>query len=89
VGQILDAKPILVFDHIPQHETKGISLHQLVKLNLMKREEIGRKEETIRRILPEDPYPPHFQQPLDGGGILHGSRPDRLNLFRKMLDFFL
>jgi len=57
VGQILDVKPILVFDHIPQDKTKGIFLHHLVKSSLMKREKIGREEEAIRRILSEELYP--------------------------------
>jgi hypothetical protein len=87
VGQILDVKPILVFDHIPQDKTKGIFLHHLVKSSLMKREKIGREEEAIRRILSEELYPPHPQHRLHRGGILQGDGLDRFDLFGEVLNF--
>ena len=87
MGQILDAKPILMFDHISQYETKGVSLHHLVKLGFVKRDEVWRKEEPICRILSEDLYSPHLEHFLNRGRIFYRSIFDRFNLFGKVLDF--
>jgi hypothetical protein len=76
-----------MLDHIPQHKTKGISLHHLVKSSFIRGEEIGRKEETIGRILAENVYPPHSEHPLDRGGVFQGGGLDRFDLSGELLDF--
>jgi hypothetical protein len=64
VGQLLDAEPILVFDHIPQDETKGVFLHHLVKASFVRRREFRREEEPFCWVLSEDIDPSHLKHPL-------------------------
>jgi hypothetical protein len=88
-GQILDAKPILVFDHISQNETKRISLHHLVETGFVKRRKIGREEQAVGGILPEYLDPPHLEHLLHWRRLFRKSGFDGFDLFRERPYFLL
>jgi hypothetical protein len=87
MGQILNAKPILVFDHISQNETKRVFLHHLVKSSLIKGGEIRREEETFSGIFSKDFYPPHPENFLHRRRVFYRSGLDGFNLFGEGSDF--
>ena len=87
MGQILDTKPILVFNHISQNESKRVFFHHLVKLSFINRGQIWRKEETVCGILSKDPYPPHPEYPLHPRRVFYRSSFDGFNLFVEGSDF--
>jgi hypothetical protein len=70
MGQVLDAKPILMLDHIPYDKTKGIFLHHLVKPSLARRGEFRREEESFCWVLSEDIDPSRLKHPLHREWIL-------------------
>jgi len=55
VGEILNAETILVFDDIPEDETKGVLFHHFVELILVEERKLWRKEETIGGIFSKKP----------------------------------
>ena len=65
MGQILNSKSILIFDHIPQDETEGVSFHHPVESTLVNVRQVRRKEESICWILSEDLYPSHPEHPFN------------------------
>jgi hypothetical protein len=71
VGQIPDAKPILVLDHIPKHEPEGVPLHHLIESGLTGPGKVGREEEPIAGIFSKDPNPSHPEQPLHGRRVFY------------------
>ena len=70
MGQVLDAKPILMLDHIPYDKTEGIFLHHLVKPRFIIRGELWREEEPFCWVLSEDIKPSHLKHPLHREWIL-------------------
>jgi hypothetical protein len=87
VGQILDAKPILVFDHISQNETKRVSLHHLVKLSFIKKRKVWRKEETFSGILSEYFDSSHFEHLFHWRRVIDRNGLDGFNLSAELSDF--
>jgi hypothetical protein len=51
----------------------------------LRRGKIWREEESVRRILSEDLYPPHLKHPLDRGRIFYEDGFNRLNLLGEAL----
>jgi hypothetical protein len=89
MGQILDAKPILIFDHISQDETKRVFLHHLVKPKFVKEGKIRREEQAVGGILSEYVDSPHFEHLLHRRRIFCGSGLDGFNFFGEGSDFLL
>jgi hypothetical protein len=89
VGQVLDAKSILVFDHIPEHKAEGVFLHHFIEPVFKGKRKIGREKKPIPWIFPKDLDPPHLEHSLDRGGILNERSLDRLDLTREVLNFLL
>jgi hypothetical protein len=89
MGQVLDAKPILVFDHISQNETKRVFFHHLVKSSFVKRGKIRREEETFSRIFSKYLDSPHPEHLLHGRRVFDRSGLDGFNLFGEGTDFLL
>jgi hypothetical protein len=89
MGQILDAKPILEFDHISQNETERVFLHHLVKSSFIKRRKVRREEETCCGIFSKDLYPPHPEHLLHRRRVFYRSGLDGFNLFGEGTDFLL
>ncbi len=89
MGQILDPKPILVFDHISQNEAKRVFFHHLVKPIFVKRGKFRREEEAVGGVLSEYGDPPHLEHPLHGRGVFYGSGLGGFNLLGEGSDFLL
>jgi hypothetical protein len=89
MGQILNPKPILVFDHISENEAKRVFFHHLIKPILVKRGKLRREEQAVGGILSKYGDPPHLEHPLHGRRVFDGSGPGGFNLFGEGSDFFL
>ena len=80
MGQIWNAKPFLVLDHIAEHKPERVSLRHLIESGLIMAGEIGREEESVYWIFFKYTNPPHPEQILHRRRVLYRDTLEGINL---------